>query len=80
MAAVPRGDGSKRWALCVVVRRRGGEQIPASALFVARIVGEEVLEEARCRLACAWRLVWCGVGAGEECTGRHGCCRGRGSE
>ena len=49
MAAVLVGNGRSGRGRRIEVWRRGGEQVTASELLVARIVGEEVLqEEGRC--------------------------------
>jgi hypothetical protein len=54
------------------VRRRGGEQVAAGALFVSRVEGEEVLEQPRRCLACTEpRLAREEDEARGHCTGRH---------
>jgi hypothetical protein len=72
------GDGGGVWA---VFGGRGGEQVAAGTLFVAGVVGEEVLEQARGRLACGRDKPWLAERRDQahgDRTGRHGC-DGRGS-
>jgi hypothetical protein len=67
------GDGGGVWA---VFGGRGGEQVAAGTLFVAGVVGEEVLEQARGRLACRRDRPWLAERLDQargDRTGRHGC-------
>jgi hypothetical protein len=57
----------------VVLRRRARQQVAASALLVARVVGEEVLEQPRRCLACTGPWLAGPVNrTRRHCTRRHG--------
>lgn len=53
VSAVAVGHSSGGGSVWVVMGRRRGEEVPASAVFVAGIVCEQVLEQPRRCLACA---------------------------
>jgi hypothetical protein len=57
VSAVPAGYGRGRPRVGIVVWRRGGEEVSASSIFVAGIVGKEVLQQlGRCFSYSVYRL------------------------
>jgi hypothetical protein len=58
VSAVPAGYGRGGPCVGIVVWRRGGEEVSASSIFVAGIVGKKVLQQlGRCLAYSVYRSV-----------------------